>query len=104
MVETAGLLKRLNRTQRAPADIAVLRLQNGEFGYLDGDDYRLVGSRKLICELTVSNGAVWDLNEFRANRISPFLRSSRGSRPAFPTIAESRRFSMRHVTRRLDQK
>jgi dihydroorotase len=47
----------------APADIAVLRLEKGRFGYLDGDDYRVHGNQRLNCELTVSNGAVvWDLN------------------------------------------
>jgi hypothetical protein len=47
----------------APADVAVLRLEKGVFGYVDGDDLRHNGSQKLVCELTVREGqTVWDLN------------------------------------------
>ena len=47
----------------APADSAVLRVEKGTFGYLDGSDYRMNASQRLTCEMTVSNGVVvWDLN------------------------------------------
>ena len=47
----------------APADVAVLRLDRGRFGYLDVDGARLAGSERLACELTVRAGAVvYDLN------------------------------------------
>jgi len=47
----------------SPADIAVLRLESGSFGFLDASARRLRGNRKLIAELTVRNGrVVWDLN------------------------------------------
>jgi dihydroorotase len=50
-------------TVGAPADIAILRVRKGDFGYLDGNDLRYNGSQKLSCELTISNGkVVWDLN------------------------------------------
>ncbi|MCL4851738.1 MAG: amidohydrolase/deacetylase family metallohydrolase [Bryobacteraceae bacterium] len=45
------------------ADIAVLRLESGSFGFLDASARRLRGNRKLIAELTVRDGrVVWDLN------------------------------------------
>ena len=47
----------------AVADIAVLRLERGDFGFTDMYGARLKGDRKLICELTLHNGkVVWDLN------------------------------------------
>ena len=47
----------------APADVAVLRLLKGEFGFVDVYGARMQGDRKLECELTVRDGrVVWDLN------------------------------------------
>jgi dihydroorotase len=47
----------------APADVAVLRLERGRFGYLDVDGARLAGSERLTCEVTVRAGTVvYDLN------------------------------------------
>ncbi len=47
----------------ADADVAVLRLLTGNFGYLDVGNARHSGNQKLICELTIRNGrVVWDLN------------------------------------------
>ena len=47
----------------APADVAVLRLEKGSFGFVDVFGARLEGSLRLICELTVRNGlVVYDLN------------------------------------------
>ena len=47
----------------APADVAVFRLREGDFGFLDVSDARFTGTRKLECELTVRDGrVVWDLN------------------------------------------
>jgi dihydroorotase len=47
----------------AEADIAVLNLRRGTFGFIDVSGGRLVGDRKLECELTVRGGqVVWDLN------------------------------------------
>ena len=45
------------------ADIAVLRLEHGHFGFVDSSGARMNGDRKLICEMTVRDGqVVWDLN------------------------------------------
>jgi dihydroorotase len=47
----------------AEADIAVLRLQRGTFGFVDSGGGRMPGDQKLECELTVKGGqVVWDLN------------------------------------------
>lgn len=47
----------------AEADVAVLRLREGEFGLADSRGYRLAASRKLEAELTIRAGeVVWDLN------------------------------------------
>jgi dihydroorotase len=45
------------------ADVAVLRVEKGTFGFVDSLGGRLTGNKKLVCELTVRNGlVVWDLN------------------------------------------
>jgi dihydroorotase len=47
----------------APADIAVLNLEKGSFGFIDSFGTRLRGAEKLNCELTIHDGlVVWDLN------------------------------------------
>ena len=46
-----------------PADIAVLRLVSGDFGFVDSARRRMKGSRKLVAEMTLRDGkVVWDLN------------------------------------------
>jgi dihydroorotase len=45
------------------ADIAVLRLASGDFGFVDSSRGRMKGSQKLIAEMTIRDGrVVWDLN------------------------------------------
>ena len=47
----------------APADVAVLRLLKGTYGFVDVNGARMQGTQKLEGELTVSSGkVVWDLN------------------------------------------
>lgn len=47
----------------AGADIALLRLDKGKFGYQDARGARLTASQKLVCEMTLRDGkVVWDLN------------------------------------------
>jgi dihydroorotase len=49
------------------ADITVLRLREGQFGFIDTRGARMNGTRKLECELTVRAGrVVWDLNGLAA--------------------------------------
>jgi dihydroorotase len=47
----------------AVADITILNLRKGNFGFMDVKGYRIPGTQKLECELTVREGeVVWDLN------------------------------------------
>lgn len=47
----------------AEADVAVLNLRRGTFGFIDSRGGRAPGDQKLECELTVKGGeVVWDLN------------------------------------------
>ena len=47
----------------AVADVAVLRLVEGDFGFVDSARLRMRGTRKLVAEMTVREGrVVWDLN------------------------------------------
>ena len=49
------------------ADVAVLRLVQGDFGFVDSAGLRLKGDRKLLGELTLREGhVVWDLNGMSA--------------------------------------
>jgi dihydroorotase len=47
----------------SPADVAVLRVVEGNFGFIDSANTRMNGTRKLVCEMTLRDGRiVWDLN------------------------------------------
>ena len=50
-------------TVGAPADIAVLKLENGNFGFVDVYGAKMNGKQRLTAELTLKDGRVyWDLN------------------------------------------
>lgn len=50
-------------TPGAEADVAVLRVVDGDFGYIDTKGWKVMGTQKIICELTLREGrVVWDLN------------------------------------------
>ena len=52
-----------NLSVGSPADVTVLRLEKGRFGFVDQSGARLDGTQKLLCELTVRDGkVVYDLN------------------------------------------
>jgi dihydroorotase len=65
-VRAAAVIKRPELGQLAAgaeADIAVLALRRGEFGFVDSGGNRMLGDQKLECELTIKAGqVVWDLN------------------------------------------
>ncbi len=45
------------------ADLTILKLEKGDFGFIDTKGWRLDGTQKLICQLTLRDGiVVWDLN------------------------------------------
>ena len=56
-----------NLGEGSVADIAVLSMLNGKFGFIDAGGNRLEGDRKLEAELTIRAGKiVWDLNGIAA--------------------------------------
>jgi len=47
----------------AVADIALLRVMQGEFGYWDNNTGKVIGKERLFCEMSLKDGAVmWDWN------------------------------------------
>jgi len=58
-----------NLSVGSPADVAVLRVEKGKFGFADMHGARLDGTQRLACELTVLNGkVVYDLNGLTRER------------------------------------
>lgn len=56
-----------NLSPGSVADIAALRILEGEFGFVDSGGYRISGDRKFTAELTVRAGRiVWDQNGLTA--------------------------------------
>jgi dihydroorotase len=52
-----------NLSVGSPADVAVLRVANGEFGFTDMYGAKMRGNKKFVCEMTVRTGkVVYDLN------------------------------------------
>jgi dihydroorotase len=62
----AQVIKRTNLghlSVGAPADIAVLKIEKGNFGFYDVRAKRMTGDKRIVCELTLIDGTVaWDLN------------------------------------------
>lgn len=57
-----------NLSEGSVADVVVLSLREGEFGFIDTKQNKLTGNRKLEAELTIREGkVVWDLNGMAAN-------------------------------------
>jgi dihydroorotase len=52
-----------NISSGAGADVTILNLRKGTFGFIDSSGYRMEGDQKLECELTIRDGkVVYDLN------------------------------------------
>lgn len=57
-------------SEGAVADIAVLKVSTGEFGFIDAKGQKISGDRKLEAELTLREGQiVWDLNGLSAREL-----------------------------------
>ncbi|MCL6275099.1 amidohydrolase/deacetylase family metallohydrolase [Muricauda sp. 2012CJ35-5] len=55
-------------SEGAVADVAILNLRMGEFGFIDVRRKKINGDKKLECELTLREGeVVWDLNGIASN-------------------------------------
>ena len=51
----------------ALADVAVFSVDKGNFGFVDVGGNKVMGDKKLTCQLTMLNGEiVWDLNGLSA--------------------------------------
>jgi dihydroorotase len=68
-MSTANPAKQIRRPELgnldvgAEADIAVLRVDRGHFGFIDSAGARNEGTQMIVCEMTVRKGVVaWDLN------------------------------------------
>lgn len=49
------------------ADIALLSVDKGKFGYIDIAGFKMDGDRKIVCQMTLRDGrVVWDLNGLAA--------------------------------------
>ncbi|HNW57348.1 MAG TPA: amidohydrolase/deacetylase family metallohydrolase [Bacteroidales bacterium] len=58
-----------NLSEGSDADIAVLNVRKGNFGFIDTGGNRMEGDRKLEAELTIRGGkVVWDLNGIAARK------------------------------------
>ena len=56
----------------AIADIAILGIRTGKFGYFDYTGYKVEGTQKLECEMTIRNGKiVFDMNGIANPVIAP---------------------------------
>ncbi len=66
----------------AVADVTLLRLERGNFGYIDAAGARLTADRRLVPELTIRAGrVVWDLNGLAAEDWRTFKYRPRGGPP-----------------------
>jgi dihydroorotase len=74
-----------NLSEGSIADVAVLRIETGKFGFTDMINKRFDGAQKLLCELTIKDGRiVYDLNGMSADLWNA---------PAGPHDAEARRWT-----------
>ncbi len=72
----------------AIADVAVLRVENGRFGFVDQNGSRMDGNQKLICELTLRDGkVVYDLNGITRERWDKVPPGTRGGDPRWDGFA-----------------
>lgn len=71
-----------NLSVGSPADIAVLRVEKGRFGYVDPVGGRLEGTQRLGCELTLRDGrVVYDLSGMIAEPWETLPPDARGGDP-----------------------
>jgi len=69
-------------SEGAPADVTVLRLEKGRFGFIDAAGAAMSGDKRLVCELTIRDGQVaWDLDGLAAEDWSVFKYKKRGPPP-----------------------
>ena len=77
-----------NLNPGAEADIAVIRIDRGSFGFVDSAGASNPGNRLMICEMTLRKGAVvWDLNgrASEAWKTFPYQKDSYFAKPSSPS-------------------
>jgi dihydroorotase len=80
----------------AIADVAVLRLEKGKFGFVDQNGGRLDANQKLVCELTLRDGkVVYDLNGITREPWDQMKPGSRGGDPRWDGFAAPARSGSR---------
>ncbi|MEQ8339019.1 MAG: amidohydrolase/deacetylase family metallohydrolase [Cyclobacteriaceae bacterium] len=53
------------------ADVAIIKVEKGEFGFVDVKGFKMTGDQKIVCEMTLRDGnVVWDLNGLGATPFS----------------------------------
>jgi dihydroorotase len=68
-----------NLSVGSPADVAVLRVEKGKFGFVDPIGGRLDATQRLTCEMTVRDGKmVYDLNGLSRDKWDPSAPETRG--------------------------
>jgi dihydroorotase len=64
----------------SPADVAVLRLETGDYGFLDMYGARLPGTQRLTCEMTLRDGRIaYELNGLARPRWDTLPKSYRAT-------------------------
>ena len=81
-----------NLSVGAIADVAVLRVEQGNFGFVDMYGARMDGTRKLVCELTLKDGkVVYDLNGITRERWDKLPKDYRSQMdPHFDAVGRGR--------------
>ena len=81
-----------NLSVGSPADVAVLRLEKGKFGFTDQIGARLDGSQKLVAELTMRDGkVVWDFNGMTRETWDKIPAGGRGGDPRWDSFTSAGR-------------
>jgi dihydroorotase len=80
-----------NLSVGSPADVAVLRVEKGRFGFADPRGGRMDATQKLTCELTVRDGkVVYDLNAMTREPWDTVSPDDRGGDPRWDGISPAR--------------
>jgi len=77
-----------NLAEGSIADVVVLRVEEGSFGFTDMVNTKLTGTKKLICELTIKDGKiVYDLDGISADPWDAAPQANAGKASRWTTFA-----------------
>jgi len=67
-----------NLSEGSEADVAILNMRKGKFGFWDKNGYKMEGKEKFECEMTIKGGQiVYDLNGLAEPLVIPRTRMNR---------------------------